>query len=452
MARYTISGVTSDSDRVYLVDEDTKRIWLSNEELINIDLASIELHQEISEIYIDNNDIRSIDLNPLSDFTSLEVLSLGQNKIQSIDLSPIHECKELRWLSLSNNRLTEIDVSPLANCENLQNLYLSGNRFSSIDLKPLENCRELREVVLSKSVDDSLDLGINLTPFLSARRLKKIGLYENQRVTLGLKANQFRNVPAAVSQCLKKCRNISVDQLVLSRIESLGPRRGLEDLEQDIHEMSAEYWFSVQKDMLRPLGLEVIAGFDGDISKLAPIRRIKDWESKVIVKASEAIEKGARTTLLNLDNLDLEIGSHVMLHSAILKNRLDELNSVKVYVCEGAADLREIWYTAWGFNFLSKMRAWIFAPTGNYLIKLRNMLRELGFDIEFIPIRIKDPWPRPANQPSEMLRGVILGSAERTVDPNIRNRVMALILKNEHNPLLGEYERIVRELNREEGV
>ncbi len=452
MARYTISGIASDADRVYLVEDSTKRIWLSNEELIHIDLESIEIHPEISEIYLDNNNIGSIDLKPLSDFTSLEVLSLGQNIIQSIDLSPLHKCNELRWLNLSNNRLTEIDFSPLADCENLQNLYLSGNRFSSIDLKPLEKCKELREVVFSKSIDDSLDITINLTPFLTARRLRKIGLYENERVTLGLKANQLRNIPAAISQCLKKCRNSSVDQIVLSKIESLGPQRGLEALEQDIHDMSAEYWFSVQKDVLRPLGLEVIAGFDGEISKLAPIRRIKDWESRVIVKASEAIEKGARTTLLDLDNLNLEIGSHVMLHSAILKNRLDELNSVKVYVCEGGADLREIWYTAWGFNFLSKVRAWIFAPTGNYLIKLRNMLRELGFELEFIPIRIKDPWPRPTNEPSEMLRGVILGSAERSADPNIRNRVMSYILKNEHNPLLGEYEKIVRELNRERGV
>ncbi|MHA1909519.1 MAG: leucine-rich repeat domain-containing protein [Candidatus Thorarchaeota archaeon] len=451
MTRYAMSGVASGKEQAYLVDVSMSRIWLRNQNLSHFGFESLYALPSVSEIFLDFNEIKEVDLEPLTNHKSLRVLSLSGNKIKSIDLTPLKGCRNLRWLSLSNNRLETVDISPLARCNNLEYLYLSGNKLTSIDLRPLANTGLLKEIILSKGLIDSLDTIIDLTPFVKLRKLKRIGLHELERVSLGLQADQFRRVPSAVSACLSKCRNVSIEQIVKSRIDTLGPKRGLESLELELESIDSQYWLSVRKDILTPLGLHVIAGYDGKISDLAPIKRKKNWEESILIKASEAIAKGSRSTLLNLEELDMKIGVHAKLHSSILENRINELKQVRVFVCEGCADFREVWYTAWGFKLLSEYKSWFFGNSGKPLIALRDHLRELGFDLEFVSVRIRDPWPTAKNEPSTFLRRTILGSADRTATPNMKKKALQCILKSNLHPLRGQYEKIVTELNDRRG-
>jgi hypothetical protein len=451
LTRYAISGVAAGKEQAYLIEEGMSRIWLRDQNLTHFDFESIQRLPNVREIYLDFNDIGDVNLKPLSNHNSLQVLSLAANQIKSIDLTPLRNCRNLKLLSLTDNRLETIDLSPLARCDNLEYIYLSGNRFSAPDLAPLANTRQLKEIILSKDIDDSLDTIVNLTPFIHLRKLKKIGLHKLERVSLGIQAAQYRRIPAGVSACLSKCRNVTVEQMVNSRIDTLGPRGGIESLEEELDMVDTKYWYFVRKSVLAPLGLEVIAGYDGRISELAPIKRMKNWEERVLIKASEAIAEGSRSTLMNLEDLDLDNGIHAKLHSAILESRLSELEHVSVFVCEGCVDFREVWYTAWGYKFLTKYGIWIFGTSGKLLIGLRDDLRKLGFEIEFVPVKIRDPWPTAKNEPSTFLRRAILGSADRTALPKMKKKAMQCILKSSLHPLRGQYERIVTELNERRG-
>ncbi len=447
MTRYAISGVASGKEQAYLVEESMSRVWLRNQNLSYFDFKTLQNLPNVKEIFLDFNDIEEVNLQPLSKLKSLQVLSLAGNRIKSIDLSPLKNCRKLKLLSLTDNQLEAIDLSPLSRCDNLEFLYLSGNRFSAPDLRPLTNARLLREIILSKDVTDSLDTIVDLTPFVHLKRLKKIGLHRLERVSLGIQAVQFRRRSAGVSACLSKCRNVTIDQMVKSRIDSLGPKKGLESFEEELDMIDTKYWYLIRRSVLAPLGLDVIAGYDGRISELAPIRRMKNWEESVLIKASEEIAKGSRSTLLNLEDIDMDNGIHVKLHSAILESRLNELKQVRVFVCEGCVDFREVWYTAWGYQFLTKYGIWIFGNSGKMLIGLRDDLRKLGFDLEFVLVKIRDPWPTAKNEPSTFLRRSILGSADRTALPKMKKKALQCIMKSHLHPLRGQYERIVTELN-----
>ncbi len=442
-----MSGVTSDKEQAYLFDENVTRIWLRNQGISTFDLESLIPLSNLRELYLDNNELETLNLEPLAKHGGLQVLSLAENRLSSVDLAPLSRCKNLTWLSLSKNKLDTIDLSPLAGCESLENLYLGGNNFTSVNLKPLARCRSLTEIVLSSDINDSLDTIIDLTHLVPLKNLQKVGLYKLERVSLGLQAHQFKRVPQAVTQCLEKCRNVSIEDIVKSRIDLMGPRKGLESLEQEIDRIDSQHWLDVRRDIFRPLGLDVIAGFDGQLSELAPNKRMKKWKENVIVKATKEIAKGSRSILLNLEELDMKNGIHANLHSAILENRINESKQAQIYVCEGCADLREIWYSAWGFKLLSKRRTWIFSTTGKPLIDLRNSIRNLGFDLVFVPVKIRDPWPSISNEPSSLLIRAILGSADRTASEAVKKRALSCILKSALHPLRGEYERIVTHLN-----
>ncbi len=447
MVRYAVSGVASGKEQAYLFEDSVRRIWLRYQGLSYFDLESLNPLSNLRELYLDFNELETLNLEPLSSHGGLRVLSLAMNRLSTINLSPLSRCKNLTWLSLSKNKIDTIDLTPLSRCENLENLYLGGNDFTSMNLKPLAKCKSLREIIISSDTNDSLDTVIDLTPLVPLKNLQKVGLYKLERASLGLQVHQFKRVPQGVSQVLKKCRNVSIEDIVRARIESLGPRKGLESLEQDIDRIDSQHWLEVRKDVLRPLGLDVIAGFDGQPSELAPRKRMKKWEENVLLKASKEVAKGSRSTLFNLEDLDMKNDIHAKLHSAILENRLNEIEKAKIFVCEGCADLREIWYTAWGFKLLSERKTWIFSTTGRPLIDLRNSLRDLGFDLEFVPVRIRDPWPTLSNEPSPLLRRAILGSADRTASKDVKKRALSCILKSALHPLRGEYERIVTHLN-----
>ncbi|MCK5240621.1 MAG: leucine-rich repeat domain-containing protein, partial [Candidatus Thorarchaeota archaeon] len=242
MARYAVSGVTSDKEQAYLFDENVTRIWLRNQGISTFDLESLIPLSNLRELYLDNNELETLNLEPLAKHGGLQVLSLAENRLSSVDLAPLSRCKNLTWLSLSKNKLDTIDLSPLAGCESLENLYLGGNNFTSVNLKPLARCRSLTEIVLSSDINDSLDTIIDLTHLVPLKNLQKVGLYKLERVSLGLQAHQFKRVPQAVTQCLEKCRNVSIEDIVKSRIDLMGPRKGLESLEQEIDRIDSQHW------------------------------------------------------------------------------------------------------------------------------------------------------------------------------------------------------------------
>ncbi|MFW9955099.1 MAG: leucine-rich repeat domain-containing protein [Candidatus Thorarchaeota archaeon] len=450
MTRVSISCRSSGKVNSYSFSSSSFRLWLRNEEIEEIDLKQALDFPNLKEIYLDNNMLRAIDLTPLASCQKLEVLSFANNILESINLFPLTRCSNLRWLSLSNNRLTSLNLTPLSRCSRLENLYLSGNEYNTLDLKPLRRCTELREITVSQDDDGGFltrDAAINISHLALLKKLSKLTISKSHPVTMSLLSNRFQRIPDTVAQYLNQETYISIEDIVSNRIERSGRKNAIASLEEEIENLDPQYWLPLRKDFLKPLGLEVLAGHDGDLSLLFDdSSHPKNWRDEVIHRAANAIENGSLSTLYNLDEFDDANANLVKLKAAILESRSNEIKYPKVYVCERCADLREIWYTAWGLKILTELRHWIFATSGPDLIELRDMLRQIGFDLRFTPVKLREPWPKAANEPSHLVKRAILGSAERTTSNEMKTKATKCILSSEIHPLRGELENIILDI------
>lgn len=450
VARNIISGLQGKIPKAYLFDSSTRRVFLANQELTTVDLCDVGKMSNLESLILDNNRLSSIDLACLEGENDLATLSLAKNRIKEIDLRPLAKCRELSWLSLSDNLLKEIDLRPLAKCEELERLFIGGNQLEGINLSPLSNCPRLKEVVISRDGDpgfDSIEKAIDLAPLVTNRRLRRIKAARAHYVTLGLIGQSLTYVPRAINVCLKYSRNVSVEEIVSERIRVLDLVEGIAMLENEVDRLDPSYWYSVRKDVLRPLNLEPLAGFDGSISELLKqVNLDSDWADAVIAKAADIIATGSSSILFDLDQIPMTLPSHGKLRAAILDNRASEIKNARIFVCENCADLREVWYTAWGFKVLSQMGNWILGTSGAQLIRLRNNLRELGFGLTFVPIQLRERWPRPRNEPSLKIRQTILGHIDRNARTDLKEKAMKCLANSKLHPLRSVAEDMLSEI------
>lgn len=450
VARNIVSGLQGKIPKAYLFDSSTRRVFLADQELNTVDLCDVGKMSKLESLILDNNRFSSIDLSCLEAENDLTTLSLAENRIEEIDLRPLAKCRELSWLSLSDNLLKEIDLGPLAKCEELERLFIGGNQLERINLSPLSNCPRLKEVVISRDIDpgfDSIEKAIDLAPLVSNRRLRRIQVAGEHYVTLGLIGESLTYIPRAINICLKHSRNVSVEEIVSERIRTLGLVKGVATLENEVNSLDPSYWYSIRRDVLRPLNLEPLAGFDGSISDLLKQVNVdSDWADAVTAKAADIIAAGSSSILFDLDQIPMTLPSHGKLRAAILENRTSEIKNARIFVCENCADLREVWYTAWGFKVLSQMGNWILATSGNQLIRLRDNLRQLGFGLTFVSVQLRERWPRPRNEPSLKIRQTVLGHIDRNARSDLKEKAMNCLVKSELHPLRPEAEAMLSEI------
>jgi hypothetical protein len=377
--RTIISGFQQKIPRVYLFDSSIRKIFLADQELYTVDLADVCKMNNLESLILDNNRLTTVDLACLEGSNNLATLSLARNRIEDIDLRPLRKCRKLSWLSLSDNLLKRVDLRALAKCEELERLFIGGNKLEELNLTPLSGCPRLKEVVISRDGDPgfgSIEKALDLLPLVTNRRLRRVQVASEHFVTLGLTGKSLAYVPRAINVCLKNSRKVSVDEIVSERIKTLGLLGGMTMLEKEINSLDPSYWYSVRRHVLRSLNLEPLAGFDGNITDL--LKQVKldsDWPDSVIAKAADLISAGSSSILFDLDRIPMTLPSHGKLRAAILENRSSEIRNARIFVCENCVDLREVWYTAWGFKVLSQMGNWIFGTSGNQLIQLRTNLR-----------------------------------------------------------------------------
>ncbi len=450
VARNIISGLQDKIPRAFLFDSSTRRVFLAGQDLTTVNLCDIGKMSNLESLILDNNRLHSVDLSCLESLNSLTTLSLAENRIEEIDLRPLAKCRELAWLSLSGNLLKEIDLGPLAKCAELERLFIGGSKMEVIDLAPLSSCPRLKEVVISRDGDpgfDAIEKAIDLSPLVTNRRLRRIQAAREHYVTLGLVGKSLAYVPRAINVCLKHSRNVSVEEIVSEQIRTLGPVKGVAKLENEVNRLDPSYWYSVRRDVLRPLNLEPLAGFDGSISELMKqVKLDSDWADLVTAKAADIIAAGSSSILFDLDQIPMTLPSHGKLRAAVLENRTSEIKNARIFVCENCADLREVLYTAWGFKVLSQMGNWVFGTSGNQLIRLRDNLRELGFGLTFVPVQLRDRWPRPRNEPSLKIRQTILGHIDRNAKTDLKEKALKCLANSELHPLRSVAEVMLSEV------
>lgn len=451
MSRILITGYEGSFPRVFSFESTTEYVSINNTSINRIDLSEAHRMNKLQFLDISQNKIDQVNLKQLSRCYNLSSLNLSHNWVESIDLSPLSNCSRLSWLSLSSNHISSIDLRPLSKCKELEYLFLSSNRFEKLDLSPLAQCPNLRELGITTAGDPGfydIENALDLRPLIGLRRLKKIHISRTHYATLGVTQKTIQEKPRGITEVLKKCKNVTIERLVNHRIKKHGLVKGITSLENEISHLPSSYWYSVREQVLEPLGLSIIAGYDGRISELVKgtEKQGKDWANQVIARAADEISKGATTILFDLDTIPMTLPSHGKLRAAILESRSNEIREARIFVCERCVDFREVLYTAWGFQMLKGEGQWIFGTSGKQLIDLRDRLRNLGFGLIFKSVKIKDTWPNPRNEPSLKIRQSILGYIDRYAKPLLKDKAMQCILKSNLHPLRNEIEKIMTEI------
>ncbi len=436
---------------VFLFEESIQKVSLSGLDIDSIDLSEVSHIPRLQHLDLSRNALTEIDLKPLERILELESLDLSHNSITKINLSPLKRCRKLSWLSLSANRLENIDLSPLRACNELEYLFLAGNKFETLDLRPISISQKLREISLTTGDEPgfrTIETALDLRPLARLKRLKKVHIDRRTIATLGLTQTVVRPESKGVTDLLTKENMVTLEKYVRHVLEKHGIVEGIELIEREVERLPTPYWYEIRKEIFRLLGLEAIAGYGGSIAKT--VRDVfspdEDWIDLTIAKVADEISNGATTILFDINAISMDLPSHGKLRSAILESRTNEIRKGQVYVCETCADYREIWYTAWGFQVLKEGGYWFFGNSGKQLIDLRDRLRELGFGLTFISVKLRDKWPGPRNEPSKRIRQLILGYVDLTAKQALKKKAMRCIMKSTFHPLQIELEKIMNDI------
>jgi len=304
-----------------------------------------------------------VDLSGLAECNKIETLDVSHNLIESIDLSPLQETETLRKLQLQDNRLTRLDLWPLAKCRGLDIVDACSNRLGTLDITPVFTCEELRTdstVVLSA---DSI-----LKYVASTEDLKK----------------RFHSVRTDHSTWTATPIIIWVDYPEL--IRRLGWRAVSDRIRSVLDRTPLQNWFHLQRGLLEGLGMDELAGFDGNPRMLLDAATDEDDSEaaldsiydRAVELLSEQVKKGGPTLFLNIGSMRNTRASKLI--PEIIKQRQIEIETLTIPVLRGRAFLQSLWLTSYGFHLLKALRIGL-STDSRGLEKVKTAVAEMGHEL-----------------------------------------------------------------------
>ncbi|MDF1540080.1 MAG: leucine-rich repeat protein [Candidatus Thorarchaeota archaeon] len=441
----------------YEIPQSKFTMLLDNSEIESIDLKDLSLSPSLVRLSLSENQLTSIDLVPLSLCKNVTTISLDQNMLETIDLDPLRKLRNLKSLDLSNNHLTLIDLSSLSPCKHLQELYLHGNNFNSIDLSPLASCQKLETLSITRRKDEgfqSSDSEIDISPLIGLQKLKRVDIAAGHKVNVGV----LDVITESIPQGLKKFKSrdkkmVSSTGEFSTAINELGFEDGFRFTEAHLERLSPEVFISSRNALLKPLGLEHLRGFDGNLSALFENLDVEYdeenpgiWRNQVNQNAAKAIEIGGSTALIDITELTDDQAGHFVLKTAVVESREREYTDIRLAVFSNIVDLREVWYTAWGFQLLKETKYWIFTRSGKKTQALRDTLREAGLNIRFVVVSGGQEWPEPRRMPTRIIRRYIHQIADRNATKSLKNPPLKLIRDSRNKLLQSVVENLLEEI------
>jgi Leucine-rich repeat (LRR) protein len=170
--------LSNGTNKVIVIESHSKRVDISNESIIAIDLSELDNLQEIEELVLSENRLMTVDLTVLAFCPAMKAISLNKNNLQIANLEMLSYCTLLEQLDLGSNQIMRIDLSPLSECMNLVYLNLENNRLMNLDLIPISKCGKLEELNILENPLKRLDV----TPLFSCASLRSIMVPENTRL------------------------------------------------------------------------------------------------------------------------------------------------------------------------------------------------------------------------------------------------------------------------------
>jgi hypothetical protein len=314
-------------------------------------------------------------------------IDLVMRAASRIDLSNIRRCANLEKLDLSHNMLEDLNLSPLAGSPTLQELYIQNNHLTSIDLWPLADCSKLRAVDLS---DNRLH-GLDITPiFLTA----KIRMDSSTVIS----ADELLHFVFTREQLHERFQLVRTDgapwtappvimwmsyRELAQKLDWHGIRRRITST---LEKLSQEDWYAAQRGMLIGLGMEELAGFDGnpenllrgttdDISFKDARHIIFDGTIEMI---ESQIERGGPTLFLDIEKMRKTRASKLI--PKIAERRREEVENARLYIKGSRVFLEELWMTHYGHQMLIASKLG-FTTDLEGLESIKSRFEELGMEI-----------------------------------------------------------------------
>jgi len=347
--------------------------------LKSLDLSPLVNCKGLKNLELDGNQLEELDLRPLSHCVDLEYLYLQHNKLKRLDLEPLAECKNLKSLILRDNELSCLDMSPLSSCDELGSFDISCNKLKTLDLSPLAQCTELG--FLSVAANEIRDL--ELAPLAFCRDLTYFYMGQDERkvgfTLLSLETMYDElHVPHDVGWWVERSE-IPYAYTSLNLIAWLSTI---------IHKYEPHTWklahlVKCLTDIVCP---EEIGFLDFHFATFESIVKESDptvIRDRVVEAFCRQIDKGGTTIGIDVDRIASSSYEELARRlPRVIELRKAELNGfggrIKKY--DNKVDLRQIWLTAYGYQFLSTLGLGLECSVDDYQL-VREGLEDIGFSI-----------------------------------------------------------------------
>jgi hypothetical protein len=307
---------------------------------------------------------KRVDLSDLYKCTNLITLNISNNMLEELDLSPLLKNQTLVEIHLENNHLKSLDLWPLSDCNALTRLSLTQNRLKDIDLTPLLACSE---VLLDSSVVISSDYLLRY--LLTSRELA-------ERVLLVRPDRAPWTAPPVLMW-------VSYDTLA-EKMEWTAIRERIMIV---LNQISENDWYAVQRGLLIGLGMEELAGFDGNPSKLLDTTDVSmDYVTakraifdRAVELLEEQIKNRGPTLFLEIEAMKETRASKLI--AKIAEARKREIDNTVVLTKGSTSLMNSLWMTHYGYKILEALKVGM-KHFGVAIEKVKMSFDELGFSLK----------------------------------------------------------------------
>jgi hypothetical protein len=314
-------------------------------------------------------------------------IDLVMRAARRIDLSNIRECSGLEKLDLSHNMLDDLDLSPLAGNSTLQELHIQDNHLANLNLWPLVGCTKLRAIDLS----DNRLRGLDITPIFLTTKIR----IDSSTV---ISADELLRFVFTKEQLRERFQLIRTDgapwtappvimwlsyRELTQKFDWNGIRRRITST---LEKMPSEKWYGAQRGMLIGLGMEELAGLDGNPADL--LRSTMDDMSfkdarhiifdNTIELIESQIERDGPTLFLDMEKMRKTGASKLI--PKIAERRREEVENACLYIKGSKVFLEELWMTHYGYQLLAASKIGLTTDLEG-LESIKSSFEELGMKI-----------------------------------------------------------------------
>jgi hypothetical protein len=284
--------------------------------------------------------------------------------------------------------LEELDLTPLSGNETLVELRLENNHLPSLDLWPLANCSALTRLNLTQTRLQNLDL----TPVLARSHVlldSSVVIYSDNILRYLLTTKELSERFLLVRP--DRAPWTAPPVLMWVSYETLAKKMGWSAIRKRIltvlNQTTENDWYAIQRGFLIGFGMEELAGFDGNPSKLLDnTDDSMDYENarraifdRAVDLLDEQITNEGPTLFLDAEAMKETRASKLI--AKIVEARKQEIDNTTVLTKGSTSLMNSLWLTHYGYKILEALGVGM-RHFGVEIEKVKQSLDELGFSLK----------------------------------------------------------------------